>query len=58
MKLNLRTKNEEKVSLGVMIYTSDKVAFDAIADLKGISTAMLLRSLVNNLVDGNIDIEI
>lgn len=58
MKLNLRSKQDDKVSIGVMIYTSDKMAFDAIADQKGISTAMLLRSLINNLVDGNIEVEI
>lgn len=58
MKLNLRSKTEEKVSIGVMIYASDKMAFDSMADNKGISTAMLLRSLINNLVDGHIEVEI
>ena len=59
MKLNLRKRDDNgKVNIGVAIYQSDKEAFDKIADDLGITTSILLRSIINDVIDGNITVEI
>ena len=58
MKLNLKNRDEGKVNVGVAIYKSDKDALDRLADNLGITTSLLLRSLINDLIDGNIVIEL
>lgn len=57
-KLNLKHKAESKSNVGVPLYDSDKAALEAIADSMGLSTSMLVRSLINDLLDGNIKVEI
>lgn len=58
MKLNLRTRDEGKVNIGCSVYMSDKQAFDAVARQLGITTSLLMRSLINDIIDGNITVEI
>ncbi len=54
MNLNLKTKDEEKINVGFVIYKSDKEALDALADRLGISTSMILRSVTNDILEGKI----
>lgn len=53
MNLNLKHKDEEKVHIGCKIYMSDKAILDKIADDMGISTTLLLRSIINDLIDSH-----
>lgn len=57
MQLNIREKNEGKVNVGLVIYYSDKQALDEKAREFGINTSTLLRSLINDVIDGKITIE-
>lgn len=57
-KLNLRHRDEGKVNIGCSVYMSDKLAFDAIARQLGITTSLLMRSLINDVLDNKIEIEI
>lgn len=58
MKLNIREKDEGKVNVGLVIYYSDKIALDEKARSFGINTSTLLRSLINDVIDGNIKVDI
>lgn len=54
MSYNLKTLNEGKINIGVAIYLSDKEKFEKIADERGVTTSLLLRSLINDVIDGKI----
>lgn len=58
LKLNLKHKAEPKYTIGLQLYASDKSTLEAMADSMGLSTSMLVRSLINDLLDGNIKIDI
>lgn len=58
MKLNIREKDEGKVNVGLVIYYSDKITLDEKARSFGINTSTLLRSLINDVIDGNIKVDI
>lgn len=58
MKLNLKHKAEPKYTVGFQLYESDKNAIEAIASHLGVTVSMLMRSLVNDLIDGNINVTI
>ena len=56
LKVKLHHKNEPKSHLAVYVYDSDKVKVDEIANNLGLSTSNLLRTLVNNLLDGTVKV--
>lgn len=58
MKLNLKKKNEARFNIGVSLYDSDKKKLTEYAESKGITVSIVLRSLINDLLDGNLDIEL
>lgn len=54
MNLNLKTKDEGKINIGCAIYMSDKQALDKIADDLAVPVSLLLRSVINDIIDGTI----
>ncbi len=58
MKLNLRKKNDETEYVGVNIYKSDKQQLTQIAEQLGLKVSDVLRSLINDVVDNKIKIEL
>lgn len=58
MKLNLRKKNDETEYCGVLIYKSDKELLVSKANDKGLKVSDVMRSLINDYVDGNITVEL
>lgn len=58
MKLNLRKKNDETEYCGVNIYKTDKEMLTAKASELGLKVSDVMRSLINDYVDGNITIEL
>ena len=58
MKLNLRKKNDEAEYCGVMIYKTDKKVLASKAKEQGLKVSDVMRSLINDYVDGNITIEL
>ena len=58
MKLNLRKKNDEIEYCGVMIYKTDKKVLASKAKEQGLKVSDVMRSLINDYVDGNITIEL
>ena len=58
MKLNLRKKNDETEYCGVMIYKIDKKVLASKAKDQGLKVSDVMRSLINDYVDGNITIEL
>ena len=56
-KLNLKKKDLEKINMTVSLYTEDKAAIDSLAESLGISTSMLVRSLINDIIEHKITIE-
>lgn len=57
-KLNLKKKALEKINMTVSLYTEDKQVIDSLAESLGISTSMLVRSLINDIIEGKIKIEV
>ena len=57
MKLNLHAKHEDKISIGCQIYLSDKFALEEIANGAGVPISILLRSMVNDLLDARSALE-
>ena len=58
LKLNLKHKDEGKVNVGCAIYQSDKKAFDIVCNEMGLSTSLIFRSLINDVIEGKIKIEV
>lgn len=58
MKLNLRKKNDETEYCGVTIYKADKEVLVSKANEHGLKVSDVMRSLINDYVDGNITIEL
>lgn len=58
MKLNLRKKNDETEYCGVMVYKTDKKVLASKANEQGLKVSDVMRSLINDYVDGNITIEL
>lgn len=58
MKLNLRKKNDETEYCGVVIYKSDKEVLVSKAAEQGLKVSDVMRSLINDYVDGIITIEL
>lgn len=57
-KLNIREPRDEgKQNVGVSIYHSDKLEFEKVAHQHGMPVSAVLRSLINDFIDGNITIE-
>lgn len=54
MKFNLKTKEEGKINIGCAIYMSDKIALDNIANSMGVPVSLLLRSVINDIIDEKI----
>lgn len=54
MKLNLKTKEEGKINIGCAIYMSDKLALENVANELGVPVSLLLRSAINDIIDGKI----
>lgn len=58
MKLNLRKKNDTTEYCGCVIYKSDKDALTAMAAAQNLKLSDIMRSLINDYVDGNITVEL
>ena len=58
MKLNLRKKNDETEYCGVAIYKTDKEVLVSKAAEQGLKVSDVMRSLINDYVDGIITIEL
>ena len=58
MKVNLHYKHEPKSHVAVYLYNSDKVLFEAKAKALGLSTSDMLRTLVNSVLDGALEVEV
>lgn len=57
-KLNIKpSKDEGKCNIGLVIYHSDKKKLERMAAENGINTTTVLRSLINDYLDGNITID-
>lgn len=54
MKFNLKTREEGKINIGCAIYMSDKIALDGIANSMGVPVSLLLRSVINDIIDEKI----
>lgn len=57
-KINLKHKLEEKELMGVKLYVSDKRALEVLANSLGLTTSVLMRSVINDLLEGNIVVKI
>lgn len=56
MKINLKPKDDKVVHVGANIYVSDKEFIDEYTRKTGISLSNLIKSLINNLQDGELTI--
>lgn len=54
MNLNLKTKIEGKINIGCAIYMSDKIALDTVANELGVPVSLLLRSVINDIIERKI----
>lgn len=51
MNINLKPKNETKHNIGVAIYESDKKRLEEYAQSNGMTVSLIVRSLINDLLD-------
>ena len=56
-KINLKFKSAPKETVGFQMYSDDKEKLEEIAKNLGLSVSTLLRSLANDVIDGNIILE-
>ena len=57
MKWNLKMKDEEKTTITFQIYKSDKIAFDKYLETHPLSMSNVLRSHINDLLEGKATLE-